>query len=174
MWGVVRASQIHSTKISSEETGRISAKFCTSENFLLYGIWCRAPLKVMSTCAGICLHVTRYPPPLHTLYIPIVVGLLWFVRLEQADPLHISGTREEVANTFLQTKQALGYSINLPSVTSAVTMVTVSSPIGLGTHRITSVGRASYPLFVHTQPYPEKNKTKQNKTGDLPVLFTYV
>ena len=37
---------------TAEETGRISMKFCTSENFLLYGIWCRAPLKVMSTCAG--------------------------------------------------------------------------------------------------------------------------
>ena len=63
------------------------------------------------------------------------MGLLWLVRPEQADPLHISGTREEVANILLQNKQALqqllwlqhqspighfsgyyGYSINLPLV----------------------------------------------------------
>ena len=41
--GVVRASHIHfakikTTKISSEECGRISTKFCTSENFPLHPI----------------------------------------------------------------------------------------------------------------------------------------
>ena len=94
------------------------------------------------------VHVNKVSP-LHTLYIPIhaVVGLL--ERHEQSDLLHLSGTREEVSNILLQNKQALqqllwlqhqspighfsgyyGYSI---------------SPIGLGTHRNTSVGRPSYP-----------------------------
>lgn len=33
-----RSVKIKTAKISSEESGRISTKFCTTENFLLYGI----------------------------------------------------------------------------------------------------------------------------------------
>ena len=34
----IRSAKIKTAKISFEESGRISAKFCTSENFPLYGI----------------------------------------------------------------------------------------------------------------------------------------
>ena len=35
-----RSAKIKTAKISSEESGRFSAKMCTSANFLLYGTWC--------------------------------------------------------------------------------------------------------------------------------------
>ena len=46
--GVVRASHISSTKISSKESRRISAKFCTSEIFPLYGMSWLTPFLLSS------------------------------------------------------------------------------------------------------------------------------
>ena len=43
------SAEIKTTKISSEESARFSAKICTSENFPLYGIWCAAQLTLLNT-----------------------------------------------------------------------------------------------------------------------------
>ena len=143
----------------------------------------------------ITVHVTkRAPPPSHLVhtYIPIVVGLLWLVRPEQADPLHISSTREEVSNILLQNKQALqqllwlqhqspighfsgyyGYSFNLPLVWGQQNYIPVNNLVPRllakkTTKKTKNKKNLWYPLLADMRPSPRKTP------GDLLSSMLYV